>query len=309
MEAINTSHASAMLQKTLTDALDKICSQSSKQVKPNGFNVADDMGACSMADGMMMGGINLDSIMGKVVNFNDMLGTAQDTLSLMRAQGQALLDLINRGHEEGHSQEEIDAMNAEAASRVSEINKLFEECNFDGINPLKQAFGVEVPEWQSVVEQVSGGEVSPKEAATNAITNVLADIDFNFDMSADFGGSSLNMIASANIKIGFTDDGALQIAVDASMDFDLSGVVEKGVQSDDSYDLVNNFLSLLDGKQNDASAASNFLNTILGFIGMSTDNFVTEDGSSSALKGKILQQATITLDNPGQMPNIAINLL
>lgn len=316
MHSINPDIASNMVQKTINDAVEQTACQNHRH--KNNYTPVTDGGAYNFAPGMISNSAKFDAAMGKVANFKDMMFTAQDTMSLMRAQGESLLKLMNRAHEEECTQEELDGMNKEAASIVEEINKLFQNAEFNGINPLQTPFNLSIPNWQDFMEQfgivqpqAAEGEEGEDGETQNAITNVLADIDFNFDMSADFGGSSLTMAASANIQIGFTDDGALQINVDASLDFDLSGVIEKGIESDDSMDLVNNFLNLLDGKQSDINSASSFLDSILRQVGISLDDFIQDDEpTSSHIQGQIVQQASITLANcANQIPSIAINLL
>ena len=310
MDAINANLSSAMLQKSITEAVGNIFTHQNK-VQGQGLNVVQDNApAYSVAHGLVDGTFNFDSIMNKVANFNDMLCTTQDTMALMREQGEALLKLINRAHEEDCGEEELANINKEAASRVDEINKLYQGANFNGVNPFSEQFGITIPDWQNVVQQFSGS-APVAENTEKAITDLLTSVSFDCEINADFGGSSLNLKASADINIGFTEDGALQITVDASMDFDLSGIVEKGAQSDESLDLINNFLNLLNGKDNNMSAAGNFLQAILSNVGISLDDFVNEEGdeNSKQLQGKIMQQAVITLDGPNQIPNIAINLL
>ena len=229
----------------------------------------------------------------------------------MRAQGENLLALINRAHSGDEGEEALNAINAEAASIIAEINNIYQNSEFNGVNPFAGTFGLTIPNWQDVVKEFAGveeGAETEENATENAITNLIADINFNFDISGDFGDSSLNMQGAASIKIGFTDDGALQIAVDASLDFDLSGIADNGTQSNNAMDILNQFLDLIMNKQNDMSAAQNFIDRLFGMSDVQSLPAKTED-SSSHISGRIVQQAAITLDGANQMPNIAINIL
>ena len=141
----------------------------------------------------------------------------------------------------------------------------------------------------------------------------------SFDIDISIEGEGFSIGGSAKIGIGYTDDGALQITVDASMDYDLSGLVgQGGVTSDGAFDLINNFINMLGVQQGDMGNAQSFLDAIIEqiFNAMEGSGKESPEGveinpdSSNSLKGKMVQQATITLDGmAGQAPNIAINIL
>ena len=153
-----------------------------------------------------------------------------------------------------------------------------------------------------------------RDEVSGEISNMLASFDIDISVEGDgfsFGGS-------AKIEIGYTEDGALQINVDASMDFDLSGLVNNGVSSDEAWDLINNFLEMLGVQEGDLGNAQNL--TDLMFEKMfdvmtkkqdaMVQGFSQNVDSSETLKGHLVQQASITLDGmAGQAPSIAINIL
>ena len=154
-----------------------------------------------------------------------------------------------------------------------------------------------------------------EEETTNAISEMLG----TFDIDISIEGDGFSIGGSAKIEIGYTEDGALQINVDASMDYDLSGLVGKGgVTSDGAFDLINNFINMLGVQQGDLGNAQNFLDAIFeqlfnvmnGGTQALPDGVEIEQDSSNSLKGKMVQQASITLDGmANQAPNIAINIL
>jgi hypothetical protein len=152
-----------------------------------------------------------------------------------------------------------------------------------------------------------------KEEVNSEISEMLASVDIDFTLE----GNGFSFGGSAKIEIGYTDDGALQINVDASMDFDLSGLLDKGVSSDEAWEMINQFLDMLGVQEGDLADAQNFMDAIFEkLFNLMTGNTNDFDGvdlemsSSGELKGHIAQQASITLDGmAGQSPSIAINVL
>jgi hypothetical protein len=104
------------------------------------------------------------------------------------------------------------------------------------------------------------------------------------------------------------------------MDFDLSGFNTEENDYDGMLELLNNFINLLTGKQDDLNTASNIIDSLFAkasasiegdnFSIFADNNISLEKSSSDALKGQIVQHASLTLDgSPNQAPNIAINIL
>ena len=88
--------------------------------------------------------------------------------------------------------------------------------------------------------------------------------------------------------------------------------------SDGAFDLINNFINMLGVQQGELGNAQNFLDAIFqqlfdvmnGGAQEVPDGVEVEQDSSNSLKGKMVQQASITLDGmAGQAPNIALNIL
>ena len=150
----------------------------------------------------------------------------------------------------------------------------------------------------------------------NEISEMLAS--FDIDINIDGGGFSIG--ASAKIEIGYNDDGSLQINVDASMDYDLSGLVNNGnLTSDNAFEMINKFIDMLGVQQGDLGEAQNFLDAIIEQIFNAMEGEEPDElpegieinpESSNYLKGQMVQHASITLDGmAGQAPSIAINIL
>lgn len=256
---------------------------------------------------LLTNGATFDAITNNIANFKDMLSVAQNGVFQMREQGECIRNLIAQAREEGVTPELLDKIQAEVDSRLGEIRKIREGVEFNGVHPLMENFKLDVP---NVLELMGAQN---KAEASGEISNMLASFDIDISVEGDgfsFGGS-------AKIEIGYTDDGALQINVDASMDFDLSGLLNNGVSSDEAWDMINQFLDMLGVQEGDLGNAQNFMDALFEMLfdkmagrQYLPDGVEVEMDSSNSLKGHMVQQASITLDGmAGQAPSIAINIL
>lgn len=254
-------------------------------------------------------GSGFDMVMNNFAAFKDIISVAQSGVSQMKEQGESIRDLVAQARREGVTPELMDKIQAEVDSRVAEINRIREGADFNGINPFNGSFTLDIPDILGLMNAQN------KEEVNTEISDMLAS--FDIDMKIEGDGFSIG--GSAKIKIGYTEDGALQINVDASMDYDLSGLVGKGgVTSDGAFELINNFINMLGVQQGDLGNAQNFLDAIIEqiFNAMEGNGENMPEGveiqpdSSNTLKGHMVQQASITLDGmAGQAPNIGINIL
>ena len=267
----------------------------------------NDNAAAAMPE-FLISGAGFDMITNNIAAFKDMLSITQNGLAQMREQGESIRDLIAQAREEGVTPEIMDKIQEEVNARVAQIKQIRDNTEFNGVNPFEKSFKLDIP---NVLELMGAQN---KEETNNEIANMLASIDV--DMAIE--GDGFKIGGSAKIEIGYTEEGALQINVDASMDFDLSGLVNNGVNSDEAWDLINDFLSMLGVQEGDLGNAQNFMDALFEkmFNLMTNKQDVLTDGvnleldSSDVLKGHIAQQASITLDGmAGQAPNIAINIL
>ena len=257
---------------------------------------------------------NFDAVMGNVYTFMEVIDTSRFGISQMFSQGESIRSLLEKAKEEGLTPESLQAIQDEVDARIADIQNIRQNTRYNEINPFDGAITLNIPNWQDV----TGAEKTDDEESE--LAEVLASFKIDMSMVGDSNGSGFNIGASATIEIGYTKDGALQITVDASMDFDLSGIQKNGIQSDESMDIINQFLNLLTGKGNDLGTAYNMLDNFMasgsasiignGFGIEATNDINIDNTSSEALKGQIVQHAKITLDSTAnQSPSIAINLL
>ena len=251
-----------------------------------------------------------ERIMNNCAAFKDMLSVAQGGISAMKKEGESIRDLIAQAREEGVTPELLDRIQEEVNARVAEIQRIRDNTNFEGVNPFKGQFSLEIPDVLSMIN------AKTEENEEGQIVVKLAD--FDIDMSVEGEGFSIG--GSATIEIGYTADGSLQINVDASMDYDLSGLVNSGnLTSDNAFEMINKFIDMLGVQQGDLGEAQNFLDAIIEQIFNAMEGGEAEElpegieinpESSNYLKGQMVQHASITLDGmAGQAPSIAINIL
>lgn len=281
--------------------------------------------AFNVISGMSDGFEDFDCMMGNIWGLKNVVNAAQNGISSIIKQGESIRSLVQKAREEDLSPESLDAIENEVKSRLEQINNIRQNTFFNGINPFDGAISLNIPNFQ----EIFGDFFAPKQAeseegeiAENEEENFTEIASFKFDMTLDgkSNGTGFNFGASATVKIGYTDDGSLQITVDASMDFDLSKLAEQDIKSDDAFEMINNFLAMLTGKNNDLGQASNMLESLFasGSASIVGDNFAIDatndinltNESSKSIRGQIVQHAKITLDSTAnQCPSIAINLL
>ena len=312
MNSINTNSLASLVQKNLLSTVEH---HNVNFINKNN-QMIDNAGACIMPQEVADKYSNFELSMDNISAFKDMITTAQNSLSLIQLQAQSIQSLVSKAQGRSNDSEFMSGINSEISNRINEINKIFQGTEFNGINPLASSFGINIPDWQDYIKgsEKTNETENDEEAQENAIKDLLADINFDFDMSVVVDGQELNMKAAANIQIGFTEDGALQISVDAALDYDLSGIIKEGADSPNALDIINRFLDLITGKQNSLGYANQLMDNIFNKASDYADSFMglelpeNADGST-AIQGKMIQHATITLDNVNQMPSIAINLL
>ena len=262
---------------------------------------------------------DFDAAMGNIWGLKNIVNAAQGGIASMIQQGESIRDLVLKAQEEDLSPESLDAIENEVKARLEQIRNIRNNTFFNEINPFDGAISLNIPNFQDIFKNWAPEKVEGEDGEEENF-NEIASFQIDMNIDAKSNGMGFNAGASATIKIGYTDDGALQIVVDASMDFDLSQLEKEGVKSENALDIINNFLAMLTGKNNDLMYASNMFDSLFasgsasivgdGFAIDATNDINIENESSKAIKGQIVQHAKITLDSTAnQCPSIAINLL
>lgn len=318
MQTVSTNLSSLLVQLSQSASINV---NSKDGVVSRGYNInPTDDPAFSIDTAISNKVLNFGAIADKMASFKDMLTTASGGLFAMQKEGESIRDLIQQAKEGDLSDELLDKIQNEVNERIAAIQKIKESAEFNGVNPFEKPFKIDIPNWQDLVG-INQGEEAEEGKEESPMTEVLASITVDMSIASDSNNSSFNLGASATINIGLNEDGALQITVDATMDFDLSGITQDGVQSDSAFDIINQFLELITGKSNDLGTANNIIDQMFasgsasiigdGFAIDATNDIYLENQSSKALKGQIVQHAAITLDSvtANQSPGIAINIL
>lgn len=315
METVNTNLSSLMLQLTQVSA--KNIGQFGHNFHSNKTSIGNDI-AFDCAPEVTDQFSKFDKTVNNFAMFKDMIGTAQNGISEMKSHGEGIRAIIERAQEEGLSPELLDSLEKEVNDRIAAINKIKESTLFNDVNPFNSAFSLDIPDWQDYIEKPKAEE--GEEGEDSEMNEVLASISFDMSVNSDDENGAFSIGASATIEIGINKDGNLQINVDATMDFDLSNLTQDGLGSNSALDKINQFIEMLTGKQNDLNTASSIIDGLFasataniegnGFAISASNDINMENVSSKALKGQIIQHASITLDSTAnQLPNIAINLL
>ena len=96
----------------------------------------------------------------------DLLSTAQDTISLMQAKGERLMSLWTQAQNGTYGATSLSAINSEAAALVQEINRLYMNAEYNGIDIFA---GMKLPDWAEEVKNNAGIE----EGETVGLTSSL----------------------------------------------------------------------------------------------------------------------------------------
>ena len=261
--------------------------------------------------------VKFESLMDSFANFKDMITTAYDGVSKIKKEGEGIRALVEQAKSEGVTDELLNKLQKEVDEKIAAINNIKNSTYYNGVNPFNKLMSLDIPDWQDYIAPMNQPD---EENEGSEMQEVLASITFDMSVDGDGSNNSYKIGATATIEIGINKDGNLQIDVDASMDFDLSKLSEYGVNSDESYDLINQFIEFLTGKQNDLNTASSIVDSFFA-AGTASINYapynITADNalnvereSSNSIKGQIVQHASIVLDSTAnQIPNISINLL
>ena len=249
-------------------------------------------------------GMPFDMAMNDIASYKDLISTAQDSISQMRTKGNDIKDIIAQAQQGNLSQELLDKMQTEVDAKILDISIIKDAAESNGVNPHSSANSIAIPDMQSLM------------GMNNTSTNGSM-ASYNMDLNLDVDG--VNFTGSANITMGYDENGTFQFAFDVSLDYDLSAISgEGGITSPDASNVIDNFLSMLDSKDNTLSNANNFFDKVFEkiFDAMNSSQAMSDgmgdySSSSSYLSKQIAQQSSTIFDSimMNQMPGLALNLI
>ena len=123
-----------------------------------------------------------------------------------------------------------------------------------------------------------------------------------------------------SLQVGIHDNLNSRITVNTVFSYDLSYLLEEGIQGDNAYDTINNFLLTVSSHATKIGAVSNQLESALDSVSTDISNISSSlstikdsdigEISSKYIQQQILQQASATLfASANQSPSIALQLI
>ena len=123
-----------------------------------------------------------------------------------------------------------------------------------------------------------------------------------------------------SLQVGIHDNLNSRITVNTGFSYDLSYLLEEGIQGDNAYDTINNFLLTVSSHATKIGAVSNQLESALDSVSTDISNLTSSlstikdsdigEISSKYIQQQILQQASATLfASANQSPSIALQLI
>ena len=153
MVSINTNLSSLIVQQNLsqsTNALNKAIERMTTGFKLN--HASDNAANYSIAHNMLSKLSSYDVAVENISMGMDLINTAQDSIALMQSHAQRLMDLWTQAQNGTYGKESLDAINSEAQSRIKEINRIYENTEYNGIKLLDY----DLPDWAQTVKATAG---------------------------------------------------------------------------------------------------------------------------------------------------------
>ena len=281
---INTNISSLVAQRNLASATSSLNQAIERMTTGYKINHAKDNAAgYSIARNWETQLGSLDVAADNAATGADMLTTLEDTYSLLTSHLQRVRDLTEQAANGTYGQSSLEAIQAEINSRLSEIDRIAANCEFNGIHLMDA----------SVTSDIN------LQIGINGDANSQIALDKSLFEKADtqtlLGGTIADIAEScAGLKTGTT----------------AASMLEK---LDDAIKTVSDRVTTLGASQNRIESAIEAISVqsenITSSLSTIKDADVAEE-SSNYIKSQILQQAAATLlSTANQTPTIALNLL
>ena len=285
---INTNLSSMIVQNNLqksTNQLDKAIERMTTGYKIN--HAADNAAGYSIARNWEAKLGSLDVAADNAATGADMLSTLEDHYALISSHVQRVRDLTEQAANGTYGTASKQAIQAEITARLEEIDRISANCEFNGINLMKEG----------------------SEAATHGL-KIQVGID------SDAGRSQIELNAT------LFQDGS----VNGLFSMDVETLAEKcaglneDVNAESMLDSIDDVIKTISNRITTLGAAQNRIESAIESIGVQSENITSSlstlrdadvaQESSNYIKAQILQQASATLlATANQTPSIALNLL
>ena len=200
MLSINTNLSSLNVQKNLnksTNALNTAIERLTTGYKIN--HAADNAANYSIARNMDSQISAYEVAADNIAMGSDMISTAMDSISLLQNRAERLMDLWNQAQNGTYGEQSIKAIQSEVNAIVDEIDRIYENTEYNGIKLL----GYELPDWAQELKN----NTSPKAEYNGFIANPVTYTDDEVAAMTSLSSvSPTSTISSGTYKISSKDE-------------------------------------------------------------------------------------------------------
>ena len=256
MVSINTNLSSLIVQNNLTKST-KILNQAIERMT-TGFKLnhaSDNAANYSIGNNMNSKISSYNVAADNIAMGMDMVQTAQDTISLLQSHAERIHNLITQAQNGTYGEDSLAAINAEVQARIAEIDRIYANCEYNGINLLQ---GVQLPDWTKEVKSLAGlsSDLSAQyngfiaeahtidDATVNAMTHVAGLSNFNGDTT--FAVSTKEDLANLATLVNSGVDTTGKTFIMGG-DIDLSGVDWNPIGDNSTNSSATRFRGTFDG--------------------------------------------------------------
>lgn len=298
---INTNISSLIVQSNLskaTSSLNQAIERMTTGYKIN--HAADNAAGYSIATNWETQLGSLDVAADNAATGADMLTTLEDTYSLVSSHLQRVRDLTEQAANGTYGSESLKAINAEITARLEEVERISDNCEFNGLKMMNGSMGT--ISLQVGLYSDSSSQIELKEDLFKK-----GDVATLFK---DYGGVDAADATIAGVA-------KLCSGYDTEATGDSHMIADK---QSDMLDKIDKVINEISARTTTLGAAQNRIESAIESIGVQSENITSSlstlrdadvaEESSAYIKAQILQQASATLlATANQAPSIALNLL
>lgn len=290
---INTNLQSLIVQKNL-NAATKSLNRSIERMT-TGFKInkaSDNAAGYSIATKWNTSIGSLDVALDNASMGSDMLATLEDNYTLITTHLQRIRDLTEQAANGTYGSDSLKSISSEITSRLQEINRISENCEFNGLSlmdgSIKNDVALQVGLYSDSFSRIS-------------LSKTLFDKSDSGSLFADYG----------------TGDDAIKAIAEACSGYD--GTKITGNQHE-MLTKIDGVIDTISSRVTTLGTAKNRVESAIESIGVQSENLTSSlstlkdadvaEESSTFIKSQILQQASATLlATANQAPSIALNLI
>ena len=278
---INTNMGSLLVQKNMTAATNSLNTSIERMTTGYKINAAKDDAAGYFVSKTMQVQLSSTSIAeDNCAIGTSLLNTAESNYDLLTTHLQRIRDLTEQAANGTYGQDSIDAIKSEIESRLTEIDRVANSCEFNGIKLMDGSAGA--INIQCGIDSTANSQIK-----------LEADLFSNSEASVLMGVSGTDFLAK--FVAGGTNYASALDEVDAAIEKISKRQTKLGVYQ-------NRLESASDALSVKYEQTTSALSTI-------RDADIAEE-SSAYIKAQILQQASASLlSTANQTPSIALNLI